>query len=57
MSIANTAYLILVVAGFTSFGVVLFSAWVWTNWAEWTAPAQTAPPESGAASVETRKAA
>jgi hypothetical protein len=32
MSLGNIAYLVLVVGGFSTFAVVLFSAWAWTNW-------------------------
>ena len=40
MSLVNVAYLVLVVAGFGSFFVGLFSVWVWSNWSEWF-PART----------------
>jgi hypothetical protein len=35
MSLPNIAYLVLVVAGFSSFFVALFWGWVFVNWSEW----------------------
>ena len=50
MSTFQTAYLVMVVAGFAAFGVALFSGWVFTNWSEWRAPkghaAREAPVEA-----------
>ena len=60
MSLVNIAFLVMVVAGFSSFAVVLFSAWVWTNWSEWTAgraPASAPALHAHAEPLEHAKAA
>ena len=60
MTFANLAYLIMVIAGFSGFAVVLFTVWVWTNWALWTGSAKTAQhggPRAVSETVEHSRAA
>lgn len=57
MSIANVAFLILVIAAFTLYGVALFIAWLTVSVFGDRAEARSAPPASATPVDEHRQAA